>query len=275
MSVIVGCSNNNTTEEPEKAVVNEENPGSENHDDGEDISASEDNNFYQGPEGWSFEYPKSWDRKEDKLVQETSSGKTIVFDLGDVQSQEELETWIQSEIDRKLSGDHANQSLVKPLSKGEKDGIWIYRYTIHSDSGDQEAGDIPTVVFFDGSKRYVFHTHMPDVTAEEFDLVINTFNQSSVQVPSFPKNENGQTYGSAADATSPYTEPDLIKAYGVDGTIGYVMKKDLDGEMPKTPEEALAKQRNAPASRTIPLYDVDGKTVIGEFKISNGVTTLK
>lgn len=96
---------------------------------------------------------------------------------------------------------------------------------------------------------------------------------SAVQFPEFPKNENGQTYGSSADAISPYTEPDLIIAHGVDGTIGYVMKKDLDGEMPRTPEEALANQRNAPASRTIPLYDVDGKTVIGEFKISNGVTT--
>jgi hypothetical protein len=92
-------------------------------------------------------------------------------------------------------------------------------------------------------------------------------NLSAVQFPEFPKNENGQTYGSASDATSPYTEPDLIEAYGVDGNIGYVMKKDLDGEMPRTPEEALANQRNAPAIRTIPLYDVDGKTVIGEFRL--------
>ncbi|OAB43315.1 hypothetical protein [Paenibacillus antarcticus] len=93
-------------------------------------------------------------------------------------------------------------------------------------------------------------------------------NQSSVQAPNFPKNESGQTYGSASDATSPYTEPDLIKAYGVDGTNGYVLKKDLDGEMPTTPEEALAQQKSRPAGgRDIPLYDVDGKTVIGVFHI--------
>lgn len=84
----------------------------------------------------------------------------------------------------------------------------------------------------------------------------------------YPKNKNGQTYGSAADATSPETEPELIRAIGVDGTLGYVLKKDLDGELPKTPEEALAIQKSRPpGGRDIPLYDVDGETVIGVFHI--------
>jgi hypothetical protein len=93
-------------------------------------------------------------------------------------------------------------------------------------------------------------------------------NPSSAQVPSFPKNKNGQTYGSSGDATSSYTEPDLIKAYGVDGTIGYVLKTDLEDQMPKNPEEALALQKSRPAGgRDIPLYNVEGKTVIGVFHI--------
>ncbi|BBH20258.1 hypothetical protein Back11_16030 [Paenibacillus baekrokdamisoli] len=84
----------------------------------------------------------------------------------------------------------------------------------------------------------------------------------------YPKNKNGQTYGSAADATSPETEPDLIQAEGVDGTVGYVLKKDLDGEQPKTPEEAIAIQNSRPpGGYDYPLYDVDGKTVIGVFHI--------
>ena len=41
----------------------------------------------------------------------------------------------------------------------------------------------------------------------------------------YPKNINGQTYGSSADATSPETEPELISAIGVDGTAGYVLKR--------------------------------------------------
>lgn len=31
----------------------------------------------------------------------------------------------------------------------------------------------------------------------------------------FPKNRNGQTYGSAVEATSPETESELIEAFGV------------------------------------------------------------
>ena len=85
-------------------------------------------------------------------------------------------------------------------------------------------------------------------------------------------NENGLTYGSGLDATPPYTEPDLIEAIGVDGTIGYLLSKDLNTEMQKTPEEALSRQRNmTPGSfRQIPLYDVSGKKVIGVFKLKQG-----
>jgi hypothetical protein len=82
----------------------------------------------------------------------------------------------------------------------------------------------------------------------------------------YPKNKNGQTYGSATDATSPETEPELISAIGVDGTKGYVLKKDIDGEQPKSPEEAISIQNSrSPGGRDIPLYNVDGETVIGVF----------
>lgn len=53
-------------------------------------------------------------------------------------------------------------------------------------------------------------------------------------------NENGQTYGSSLYAVSLETEPDLILARGVDGTIGYVYYTDLYKEEPKNPEEAIA-----------------------------------
>ena len=100
-------------------------------------------------------------------------------------------------------------------------------------------------------------------------------NNSDIQgkeiVPSFPTNETGQTYGSSLYCTSPETEPDLVKALGVDGTEGYALNKDLNGEEPKTPEEALAIQAKLPPEgRVIPLYAKDGKTVIGEFRIKNG-----
>lgn len=92
-------------------------------------------------------------------------------------------------------------------------------------------------------------------------------NQS--QAPLYPTNKYGQTYGSSSLATSPDTEPDLIRARGEDGTIGYVRSEDLHGEMPKTPEEALELMRKTPSVRIIPLYAVDGRTVIGTFHITN------
>lgn len=81
---------------------------------------------------------------------------------------------------------------------------------------------------------------------------------------SFPRNASGMTYGSGLDAVSPATEPDLIEAIGVDGTHGYVRATDVKPSAPTTPANALAKQTSAGA-RTVPLYAVDGKTVIGSF----------
>lgn len=85
-------------------------------------------------------------------------------------------------------------------------------------------------------------------------------------------NKNGLTYGSSL-FTSEEDSPDLIEAYGIDGTFGYVLATDLNEELPKSPEEALARQnlrRNAGTERLIPLYDVEGDTVIGQFRIVSG-----
>lgn len=84
----------------------------------------------------------------------------------------------------------------------------------------------------------------------------------------FPTNELGMTYGSAMDATSPDNEPDLIAAVGAGGTLGYVKKTDLDGPTPLSPEEAAQVDSSA---RSIPLYEKDGVTVIGEFWIGDGI----
>lgn len=104
-------------------------------------------------------------------------------------------------------------------------------------------------------------------------LALAVNNQSLA--PDYPKNENGQTYGSTLYATSIDTFPDLIQAVGEDGTRGYVRTLDVIGNQPKTPEEALAQQRNRDGKvRQIPLFDVDGKTVIGVFNIESGNGTV-
>jgi hypothetical protein len=92
----------------------------------------------------------------------------------------------------------------------------------------------------------------------------------------YQKNEAGQTYGSEKLATSFETEPDLIAAVGTNGAKGYVKVTDLYGELPKTPQEAVSKQklRKSKAARRISLYEKDGTTVIGEFELSSGNATL-
>lgn len=94
--------------------------------------------------------------------------------------------------------------------------------------------------------------------------------QDITSAPVFPVNQNGEKYGSLAKVNSPGQEPDLVMAIGVDGTRGYVKYVDLNEKQPRTPEEAIALQnsRLKECPKTIPLYDVDGKTIIGEFKIS-------
>lgn len=94
-------------------------------------------------------------------------------------------------------------------------------------------------------------------------------NQDQAPTPVYSVNENGQSYGSALYANSIDEEPDLIKARGVDGNTGYVRAVDLYRDEPKTPEEALEKMRKAPSIKKIPLYAVDGKTVVGTFHIKN------
>ena len=67
-------------------------------------------------------------------------------------------------------------------------------------------------------------------------------------------NENGQTYGPDALGA------DLIAVLMADGDIGYVYRDDLYPPPPKSLEEALAISGKP---FTIPVYDKDGKTVIG------------
>jgi len=87
-------------------------------------------------------------------------------------------------------------------------------------------------------------------------------------------NENGKTYGPGIYAHSDDEFPDLILAEGTNQKIGYVKKTDLFEEMPATPEEALERQKNNKA-RSIPLYEKDGITVIGEFIAGGGFEDLE
>jgi hypothetical protein len=80
----------------------------------------------------------------------------------------------------------------------------------------------------------------------------------------YPTNAAGQTYG----GDKPLVEaPDLVKVLATNGKVGYVLQADLNGPMPKTPEEAVASNEASLRGYTIPVYESDGTTQIGVFQV--------
>lgn len=96
-------------------------------------------------------------------------------------------------------------------------------------------------------------------------------NQSLAPAPKYPKNESCETYSSALDATAPETEPNLIKAEGVDGTIGYVRSADLKGNQPKNPTEAIEQQSKVKEDKKIitGVYTLNKHSACDSFKNKN------
>ena len=105
------------------------------------------------------------------------------------------------------------------------------------------------------------------------ELGVADHNGNIISQIEYPINDNGQTYGSALLARDYDERPDLIAAIGRDGQAGYIYKTDLEAGSPKTPAEALAQQQQYEAMAissggrqvlvwSIPLYDVNGKTII-------------
>ena len=80
-------------------------------------------------------------------------------------------------------------------------------------------------------------------------------------------NARGQTYG--VSGSGDRGEPDLVAVVATNGKDGYANAVDLQGgPMPTSPGDAIARQEaNQGRIRTIPVYESDGTTVIGEFKI--------
>ncbi|MDR6910953.1 hypothetical protein J2W54_002906 [Rhodococcus fascians] len=69
-------------------------------------------------------------------------------------------------------------------------------------------------------------------------------------------NTSGQTYGSALNAESDADLPELVSAVGTNGVDGYIRSSDLTDP---TPDDA--------GSRSVPVYDISGETVVDQFAI--------
>lgn len=92
---------------------------------------------------------------------------------------------------------------------------------------------------------------------------------SGAQAPeasqAFPVNDNGQSYGSVDEAVDGVEEPDLIRCQADNGKVGYCLKAEMEGETPRTSEEAEAIMMKGLRGYEIPVYEADGSTQIGVF----------
>jgi hypothetical protein len=79
-------------------------------------------------------------------------------------------------------------------------------------------------------------------------------------VTSWNTNANGQTYGSLGSHPFP---PDLVRVHAINHLVGYVYSIAL--------ERAKATSDSTTPSNVVllPVYESDGKTKIGVFKVSN------
>ena len=81
-------------------------------------------------------------------------------------------------------------------------------------------------------------------------------------------NDRGLTYGSSA-----HGDPDLVRVLTRDGTTGFVYKTDLNSPDPTSRADVARLQEAGRAGRTIPVYDVEGITVIGSFFVGGEDST--
>ncbi|MFF1946876.1 hypothetical protein ACFVWF_32585 [Rhodococcus qingshengii] len=87
--------------------------------------------------------------------------------------------------------------------------------------------------------------------------------RSAVEVES-GTNERGQSRGTT-DTTEAL--PDLVAAIATNGRTGYINFTVLDEEMQASPTQA-AETGRVQAPPTVPVYDRDGVTGIGEFQFN-------
>ena len=105
------------------------------------------------------------------------------------------------------------------------------------------------------------------------------------------RNNDGQTYGSGyVETPTSVCMPDLILAKGLDGALGYVYADEVRfGSFKKPANDAERTAYNEQVLKLayeqqskgedylwyIPLYESDGKTVIGQFGVGNPKQTIE
>ncbi len=111
--------------------------------------------------------------------------------------------------------------------------------------------------------------------ADPSPVVVNNGSTMSSPSPSFPRNANGQTYG-FPKGLPPSQWPDLVLVQDTAGQVGYAYKSQLNSEPTTlgTAQQAAAHNARLAKGYTIPVYDSNGTTVIGQFKVGGTAPTF-
>jgi len=213
--------------------------------------------IYKSSDGWTIDYPSSWNIVEQSFIQEESTGKTVEF-FSQSCSKEELESWIESEIKRKLEAPEADNTLAQALKKEQSGNLLVYTYTINSKMDGSE-WLLKNTIFYDGKRRYEFRTQFPPVTEKEYDEIIKSF-----KIISF-----------TAETPLPIktitvkTVKELFEAIGPNRTIqlqpgAYKLDELPDADM-VNPYATMQTNRDAQSldGRELVIHDVENLSIIG------------
>jgi hypothetical protein len=88
----------------------------------------------------------------------------------------------------------------------------------------------------------------------------------------FDVNESGQTFGDYGIGLrgDPEANPELIRVVGLDGVEGYAYTTEVFGVPATSLEEAQSMTEESLEEKKLPVYDQDGKTVIGVYIANAG-----
>ena len=146
--------------------------------------------------------------------------------------------------------------------------IWVYSPRISTD-GKYYAQNKAEFYNGDGYDRYTgYKSPILTLSSSSSLKATKTYEgiNSFMLQTKYAVNSRGETYGSSLSEYAIGVEPDLISAIGTNGIEGYVKADDLSPTYSST-EEAIEQNGKNGDIRTIPLYDVDGTTILGEFEL--------
>jgi len=112
--------------------------------------------------------------------------------------------------------------------------------------------------------------HSTTITADAGERWRLVATYSTVATTAWGVNADGLTYGVAND----HGTPDLIAVFATNGKTGYVYAKSLDEPSPANPSQALQWQNSPLVTVRLPVYEPDGKTLIGEFDMQRHTAEL-